>query len=246
MLDRAYDIGRRAAIYELEKLASDPMEKEAFIAALKNIYQGSKALKTLGWLAGFGGRSSEWIGMPIGSGLLGAALAEDGQGLKGFATGVAGGLVGTGAGKLGGKLLKGLSTRAGKALGKTDFGKKVWSGAGNINRNYGANSLAAYEKELAAAKAHNSAVQAHNAANPSNLKKFMEIPTKPSVDASHSFGQHVIKGMPGAAGLVGTIGGFIYGTTAGEEVASHAWDSMGISPGRLGSIRSSNVFNPAG
>jgi hypothetical protein len=246
MLDRAYDIGRRAAISELEKLASDPMEKEAFFAALKGLYQGSRALKSLGWLAGFGGRGSEWIGMPLGSGLLGAAFAEEGQGIKGFATGVAGGLAGTAAGKLGGKLLRGLSNRAGTSLSNTEFGKKVWSGAGNINRNYGANSLAKYQKELAEVTAHNKAVKVHNAANPSNLKKFKEVPTTPTVDVGHSFGQHAIKKLPAAAGLAGTIGGFLYGTGIGEDASSYAWDSMGLSPRRLGSIQSSNVFNPAG
>lgn len=236
MLDRAYDMGRQAAIAELEKLASDPMEKEAFIAALKNIYQGSKALRTLGWLAGFGGRTSQFIGMPIGSGLIGAATAEKGEGMKGFATGVAGGLVGAGAGALGGKLFKSLGTRAGTALGKTRFGQKAWSGAGKINPNYGTNSLAKYQKELAAAKAH-------NAANP---QKLMDLPTMPGATAGQSFGQFALSKAPAALGIGGTIGGFIYGTSAGEGIASDMYGRINPNFPRLGSFSQSNVFNPAG
>lgn len=236
MLDRAYDMGRQAAIAELEKLASDPMEKEAFLGALKNIYQGSKLLRTGGWLLGMGGRSSQWIGMPLGSGLIGAATADKGEGFKGFATGVAGGLVGAGAGALGGKLFTGIGNRAGKYLKNTNFGKKVWSGAGKINPNYGANSLAKYEAELAAAKAH-------NAANPT---KLMELPIKPTVNTQYSFGQHALSKAPAALGIGGTIGGFMYGTSAGEEMGSAAWDAYRPNVPRLGSFGKSNVFNPAG
>jgi hypothetical protein len=238
MLDKAYDIGRRQALVEFEKLSSSEMEKEAFFAALKGLYQGSKALRTLGWLAGFGGRSSQWIGMPLGSGLLGAATAEPGDRLKGFATGVAGGLVGSGAGALAGKALPAITRSIGSRIGNTEFGKKIWSGAGKINSQYGANSLPKYEKMVAE-------MRAKHMADPSKAGEMFKPPPPPTVNVNHSFGQHALTKVPGVIGVGGMLGGFAYGTSKGEEIASDMYDSSGFGRG-IGSITRRNVFNPAG
>jgi hypothetical protein len=239
MLDRAYDIGRRAAIYELEKLASDPMEKEAIFSALKGIYEGSKLLRGAGWLMGIGGPTANWIGAPLGSGLLGAASAEDGQGLKGFATGAVGGLIGAGVGAVAGKAAPALARGIGKRLAKTDFGKSVWNQAGKINKGYGANTLKKYEADLIKAKKD-------HFADPANAGKAFKPPEPPMVKKQHSFGQNVLTKVPGALGIAGGLAGFTYGTTGGEEIASSMWDSAGIKQPGFGSFQQRNVFNPVG
>jgi hypothetical protein len=235
MLDRAYNIGRQRAIAEFEKLSSSEMEKEAFLSALKGIYQGSKALKSLGWLAGFGGRSSQWIGMPLGSGLLGAAMAEDGQGMKGFVSGVAGGLVGSGIGAVANKALPSIA----RSIGKTDFGKRIWASAGKVNPNYGVNSLKAH-------KANVSKMRAEHLCDASKAGEKFKPPPPPKVNKAHSFGQHALTKLPGAIGTAGMIGGFMYGTPLGEEVGSSLYESSGLRPLNLGSFSQKSIFNPAG
>jgi hypothetical protein len=238
MLDRAYDIGKRQALAEFEKLSSSEMEKEAFFAALKGIYQGSKALRTLGWLAGFGGRTSQFVGMPLGSGLIGAATAEPGDRLKGFATGVAGGLGGAALGAAASKALPAITRAVGSRIGNTGIGKKIWSGAGKINSQYGANSLPKYRKMV-------EEMRAKHMADPSKAGEMFKPPPPPTVNVNHSFGQHALTKVPGAIGVGGMLGGFTYGTSMGESAASDMYDASGFGRG-IGSISQRNIFNPAG
>lgn len=99
-LKHAYDIGRQLAL-------SDHQEK---VAILGGIGQAGKWLLGMGNLGAKGSRaaglSAHHVGMPVGFGLLGAATAEDGQGMEGFAKGLAGGLVFNAAMPIGGFLGK--------------------------------------------------------------------------------------------------------------------------------------------
>lgn len=95
-LKHAYDIGRRLAL-------SDHQEKVAFLGS---IGQAGKFLLGMGNLGAKGSTaarlSAHHVGMPLGFGLLGAATAEEGQGMEGFAKGLAGGLVFNAAMPIGG------------------------------------------------------------------------------------------------------------------------------------------------
>ncbi len=95
-LKRAYYIGRELAL-------SDHQEKVAFLGS---IGQAGKFLLGMGNLGAKGSTaariSAHHVGMPLGFGLLGAATAEEGQGMEGFAKGLAGGLAFNAAMPLGG------------------------------------------------------------------------------------------------------------------------------------------------
>jgi len=99
-LKHAYDIGRQLAL-------SDYQEKVAFLGA---VGQAGKWLLGMGNLGAKGSTlarlSAHHVGMPLGFGLLGAATAEEGQGMEGFAKGLAGGLVFNAAMPIGGFLGK--------------------------------------------------------------------------------------------------------------------------------------------
>lgn len=96
-LKHAYDIGRQLAL-------SDHQEKVAFLGG---IGQAGKFLLGMGHLGSKGSTAAKYlsahhIGMPLGFGLLGAATAEEGQGMEGFAKGLVGGLVFNAAMPIGG------------------------------------------------------------------------------------------------------------------------------------------------
>jgi hypothetical protein len=100
-LKRAYDIGRQLAL-------SDHQEKVAFLGG---IGQAGKWLLGMGHLGAKGSTAAKYlsahhVGMPVGFGLLGAATAEEGQGMEGFAKGLVGGLVFNAAMPIGGFLGK--------------------------------------------------------------------------------------------------------------------------------------------
>jgi len=113
VIERAYNIGAELAYSELEKNASlFAALKAAGTAAKEGVkswgFWGTnlgRGTKRLGWLAGLGAKqgpgaaaklsrfSHHWIGMPTGFGLLGMALAPEGEHKgKAFAKGFAGGL----------------------------------------------------------------------------------------------------------------------------------------------------------
>ena len=95
-LKLAYDIGRQLAV-------TDYQEKVAFLGG---IGQAGKFLLGMGNLGAKGSTaariSAHHVGMPLGFGLMGAASAEEGQGMQGFAKGLAGGLVFNAAMPIGG------------------------------------------------------------------------------------------------------------------------------------------------
>lgn len=100
-LKHAYDIGRQLAL-------SDHQEKVAFLGG---IGQAGKWLLGMGHLGAKGSTAAKYlsahhVGMPVGFGLLGAATAEEGQGMEGFAKGLVGGLVFNAAMPIGGFLGK--------------------------------------------------------------------------------------------------------------------------------------------
>jgi hypothetical protein len=239
MLDIAYQIGRRSAIEEFDKVASSGMEKEAFLSALKAVYDGSKLLRSGAWMLGMGGRGSQFIGMPIGSGLISAAFADEGERTRAFFGGAAGGLAGAGLGHLGAKVMTGAANRAGKYLASKPFGQKMWSGAGNVGQGYGAKSLAE----------HTAKVQKDMAkftSNPANAGKVFKPTDPPNININDSFGQHIIRKLPGTAGFAGGIAGFIYGTQPGETVGTHLYDQYGPSKGiNFGYFGQRSAFNPA-
>jgi hypothetical protein len=137
-LKHAYDIGRQLAL-------SDHQEKVAFLGG---IGQAGKWLLGMGHLGAKGSTSAKYlsahhIGMPIGFGLLGAATAEEGQGMEGFAKGLAGGLVFNAAMPIGGFLGKRLlapgfggKNTAGlmKGMGFTDDAAKQMSASQTLNK----------------------------------------------------------------------------------------------------------------
>lgn len=136
-LKRAYYIGRQLAL-------SDHQEKVAFLGG---IGQAGKWLLGMGNLGAKGSTaariSAHHVGMPLGFGLLGAATAEEGRGMEGFAKGLAGGLVFNAAMPLGGfigkKLLApgfGGKNTLGlmKGMGFTDDAAKQMSASQALNK----------------------------------------------------------------------------------------------------------------
>lgn len=94
----AYEIG--------VKMATEAyMEKEAFLGGLKHLYTGGKFLLGMGK----GNVATKTLASATGFGLIGAATAEKGNALKGFAGGFAGGLAFSGAMPLVGRLGKSLN-----------------------------------------------------------------------------------------------------------------------------------------
>ena len=96
-LTRAYNIGCQLAM-------ADHQEKIAFLGG---IGQAGKFLLGMGHLGAKGSTAAKYlsahhVGMPLGFGLMGAASAEEGQGMEGFAKGLAGGLVFNAAMPIGG------------------------------------------------------------------------------------------------------------------------------------------------
>ena len=100
---------------------------------------GGRSLRTLGWLTGMGkpmaGLSSKWVGGTLGWGLAGAAMAEEGNRLKGFAGGALGSLGMTAGFGMGQKLLGKSLAMSGGALAKTAPMQKAWSGLGKGTKN---------------------------------------------------------------------------------------------------------------
>ncbi len=139
MLDLAYQAGAEAALEDFEKQALLGAAARGLFGMGKSVGKGawsgaknfpkSNTFKALKWGAGMGGRGSEWIGAPIGSGLLGAVTAEEGQGMRGFLGGAAMGLGGTVGFKGGQRMMKGLTKRYGSRVAETGFGKSMLQGA---------------------------------------------------------------------------------------------------------------------
>lgn len=208
MLDHAYNLGAQQAL--------EDFEKEAGLGSA--LWSGAK------FLTGFGGRTSQWVGMPLGGGLLGAAMADPGERMKGFAGGVVGGAMGNVGMHLGGKMFKGLAGNIGKRIGATETGAKMWGGLGKINPGYGAAQLAKHEGAMADA-----------------ALKGAKAPAEFTGNAAHSFGQHVAsKWLPGAAGLAGGLAGYSYFSEPGAALGSSL---VGKDP-NFGSFSRRSAFNP--
>lgn len=208
MLDHAYNLGAQQALADFEK--------EAGIGSA--LWGGAK------FLSGFGGHASQWLGMPLGGGILGAAMADPGERMKGFAGGVVGGAMGNVGMHFGGKMFKGLAGSIGKRIGATETGAKLWSGLGKVNPGFGASQLAKHEASVAGAAA-----------------KGIAAPGAFAGNAAHSFGQHAAsKWLPGAAGLAGGLAGYSYLSEPGEALGSSL---VGNDP-NFGSFSQRSAFNP--
>jgi hypothetical protein len=131
MLQHAYDLGA-------------DMAKEAFFKQLAtgafNAVKGfpkSNTAKGLKWLGGMGGPTSEWVGGTLGGGLLGSALADEGDRASGFFRGMGGGLAGTAGWKMGKGLAGAGVGAAGKAMAASTPGKAILSAADKVGRKGG-------------------------------------------------------------------------------------------------------------
>ena len=230
MLDVAYRMGAQKAL--------EDFQKEAWLSSALALGKGllaTKPVRAAKFLMGIGGHRADFIGAPLGGALLGAAMADPGERLKGFAGGAVGGL-GASVGFMGGtKLLKGMSNSIGKRIGATPQGAKVWGGLGKVNPEYGARRLAKHEEAAAKGLADHKELLAK--AKPGEVIKPF-VPPKFTGDAAHSFGQHAVKQwLPGAAGVAGGLGGALYFGTKGDELG------QSLAPD-IGDFTQRSMFNP--
>lgn len=131
MLNQAYKYGADAAFEDFfkEMQNGEVFEKEAFggLAAV-----GKGLLGAGKFMLGGGGAASKLVGMPTFTGAMGAMGAGEGNRMKGFMVGYAGGLAGqagwAGASRMG----KGLMGRAGTKILSTKPGASLWKGMGNV------------------------------------------------------------------------------------------------------------------
>jgi len=220
MLGQAYRLGAAQA--------EEDFTKEAIFGAVRGLWNATKAFpkstgfKALKWGAGMGGPGAEWIGAPIGSGILGAATANEGERWKGFLGGAAGGLAGAAGWHAGKGVAKGVGNSIGRSLGKTKPGAAFANlgGADSKFRDY----LNAKAKSFAGADASG----------------FFKGKANAFANSDKSIGQMVGGLAPKAMGLAGGLGGsmMLYGVgqSGGEYGAQH----LGLGG------RPVNYFNPVG
>jgi hypothetical protein len=134
---RAYQIGKALA-------KSDHQEKTAFLGG---IAQAGKFMAGMGHLGAKGSSlaklSPHWVGSPLGFGALGAATADEGERMQGFAKGFVGGLAFNAAMPLGGAIGKRIfapgfsgkgSSRIMKGIGFSDDAVGQMSASQALNR----------------------------------------------------------------------------------------------------------------
>ena len=117
---------RKAYLTGSELAYTSDLEKVAFLGGAINV---GKFLMGMGHLGAKGSRlariSPHHIGQPLGFGVIGAATAEEGQGMEGFVKGVAGGLAFNAAMPIGGFLGKRLLGGAFKGKGTSAIMKRM-------------------------------------------------------------------------------------------------------------------------
>lgn len=247
----AYEIGVKLAHEEY-------MEKEAIIGAAKALWTGFRATKgglagsanigidTAKLLTGFGGGSGtagaikRTLGGATGFGIMGAASAEEGNALKGFAGGFAGGLVFSGAMPLVG--------RAGKLLNRSNYAqsKGLSMAARNQARALDASKQTVKQLEKQVNKAGTGASdvlktelknrQAALKSQQDAYKQFLK--DKEGVGMFGMMGRAIGQNLGTGVGVVGGMGGGMY--------------ASGLVQGHIDAKQrpllayQNNVFNPVG